>query len=122
MKLDCKIFWISLVISIIAIASSVYLRFFTDNNNMEKFILGILLNIFSGTLVLVITSLYKYNADRKDVLESIMKQCHEMEKMFEKNEYFNGEDYMSVDEFAEKYKNINGDSKIDEKYEEYKNF
>lgn len=48
------------------------LSFFITKAEITEFINGILLNIFAGTIVLVITSLYEYTIQKRDLLEKIM--------------------------------------------------
>lgn len=104
MKLSQRIFWISVIISIITLLASILLSFFITKTEITEFINGILLNIFAGTIVLVITSLYEYTIQKRDLLENIMLQCLKIRALFGKIKYFDNREYVTFEQYYSYYK------------------
>lgn len=104
MKLNQRIFWISIVISVITLLVSVLLSFAVVKTEITEFINGILLNIFAGTIVLAITSLYEYAIEKRDLLENIMIQCVKMQTLFGKIKYFDDRRYVTFEQYSSYYK------------------
>lgn len=104
MKLNQRIFWISIVISVITLLVSVLLSFAVVKTEITEFINGILLNIFAGTIVLAITSLYEYTIEKRDLLENIMIQCVKMQTLFGKIKYFDDRKYVTFEQYSSYYK------------------
>lgn len=104
MKLNQRIFWISMVVSVITLLVSILFSFFLTKTEITEFINGILLNIFAGTIVLVITSLYDYTIQKRDVLENIMLQCLKMRTLFGKIKYFDDREYVTFEQYSSYYK------------------
>lgn len=118
MKLNKILFYIGAIICMITLLLSIYLTFGcekcnVDTQEIEKynisneinkdlninvykieksdtttFIVNILLNIFAGSFVLVLTSLINYLNCRRAQLNNIMNECLKYSKLFEKLEYF----------------------------------
>lgn len=118
MKLNRNLFYIGIIICIITFSLSIFLTFGCEKCNVDTketekynisnefnkdlninvykieksytttFIVNILLNIFAGSFVLVLTSLINYLNCRRALLNNIMNECLRYSKLFEKLEYF----------------------------------
>lgn len=118
MKLNKILFYIGVIICMITLPLSIYLTFGCEKCNIKSletekynisneinkdlnvnvykveksdtttFIVNILLNIFAGSVVLVVTSLINYLKYRRELLNNIMNECLKYSKLFEKLEYF----------------------------------
>ncbi len=104
MKLSKKIFWISLLISIITIIISVYIEFFSEKNQQLTFISNIVQNVFAGTSVLTITSLYEYWSIKKKTFDEIIEEVNIMKDRFSKIQYYEDKDFESLENYLNYYK------------------
>lgn len=120
MKLNQRIFWISVIISIITLIVSMMLSFFITKTEITEFINGILLNIFAGTIVLVITSLYEYTIQKRDLLENIMLQCLKMRALFGKIQYFDNREYVTFEQYCSYYKDKLNEKELKQLYDDDK--
>lgn len=120
MKLNQRIFWISVIISIITLIVSMMLSFFITKTEITEFINGILLNIFAGTIVLVITSLYEYTIQKRDLLENIMLQCLKMRALFGKIQYFDNREYVTFEQYCSYYKDKLNEKELKQLYNDDK--
>ena len=121
MRISRNTFWISLIISLITLLLSIFLSFYVRETKITVFICNILENIFAGTIVLVITSLYEYIAKRKEVLGNLLLEINHMGYMFNKLKYFDGRDFTTQEKFKEYYKGKYSEKEIDSMYEIEKN-
>ena len=118
MKLNKILFYIGVIICMITLPLSIYLTFGCEKCNIKSletekynisneinkdlnvnvykveksdtttFIVNILLNIFAGSAVLVVTSLTNYLNCRKERLDNIMNECLDYSKLFGDIKYF----------------------------------
>lgn len=116
MKLNQRIFWISVIISSITLIVSMVLNFFITKTEITEFINGILLNIFAGTIVLVITSLYEYTIQKRDLLENIMLQCLKIRALFGKIKYFDDREYVTFEQYCNYYKDKLNEKELKQLY------
>lgn len=112
MKLNKRIFWISTIISSITLFISSYFTFAYEKTEVTEYINGILQNIFAGTIVLVITSLYEYFIEKRNLLEKIMQQCLKIRAMFGKLEYFDDREYVTFEQYSDYYNDSLKEEKI----------
>lgn len=104
MKLSKKIFWISLLISIITIAISIYIEFFSEKNQHLVFVSNIVQNVFAGTSVLTITTLYEYWSLKKEIFDEIIEEANIIRDRFAKIQYYNDKDFESFEDYLNFYK------------------
>lgn len=88
MKISKILIYISFIISLITIFWGTYLNFFVLHNEIILYCVSILLNIFSGAVILFVTSIVDYFINRKRLLEKIMNECCNYSSLFSKIEYF----------------------------------
>lgn len=117
MKLNQRIFWISVIVSSITLIVSIVLNFFITKTEITEFINGILLNIFAGTIVLVITSLYEYTIQKRDLLENIMLQCLKIRALFGKIKYFDNREYVTFEQYYNYYKDKLNEKELKQLYD-----
>ncbi len=117
MKLNQRIFWISVIVSSITLIVSIVLNFFITKTEITEFINGILLNIFAGTIVLVITSLYEYTIQKRDLLENIMLQCLKIRVLFGKIKYFDNREYVTFEQYYNYYKDKLNEKELKQLYD-----
>ena len=86
MHINKILFWFSLSVSIILIILSTIFEF-SCNSQVLKFIENIMLNVFAGTIVLIATSLFEYNVQKRRNIISIQEKIIDFENMFIKLEY-----------------------------------
>ncbi len=120
MKLNQRIFWISVIISIMTFLVSIVLGFCIRKTEITEFMSGILLNIFAGTIVLVITSLYEYTIQKRELLENLMLQCLKMRALFGKVKYFDSREYVTLEEYYNYHKKKLEEKEIKQFYEDSK--
>ena len=87
MRLNKKVFYFSIIVSIITLGLSIYLSFFCIENKITIFICNISMNIFAGTIVLMATSIFDYLIQRRKILTSIMDMILEFRNVFAKVKY-----------------------------------
>lgn len=121
MRLSKRIFWISVVISLITIFSSIFIEFNIEKNNIITFIVSILENIFAGTIVLTITSLFEYFSLKRDALEDILLEVNNMRNLFYKLDYFNYREYVNFEDYLNYYKEKDKFIEITKRYKISKN-
>lgn len=73
MRLNKKIFYFSTLISIITLLISFILNFMIEENKVIVYFATICMNIFAGSIVLIVTSLFDYFIQKRDLLEEIIK-------------------------------------------------
>ena len=112
MKLNKKLFYFSIIVSIFILIITIYLNFHLKYSDIAQYISNILLNILSGLIVLIVTSLFDYFIKRRECLEKIMLQCQYLALEFDKIKYF---EEKTVDGMLEANKK---DSKISSEDEE----
>lgn len=95
------VFYFSLAISIVSLSISICFTFFISND-ITTFMGNILLNIFAGTIVLMITSLFDYYLQRRKLLNSIMESILKYINIFSKIRYLDLIDKIPT---YEEYKN-----------------
>ena len=88
MKLNKRLFYFSMAVSILILIITILLNFCLKDNDIAQYISNILLNIFSGLIVLIVTSLFDYFIKRREILEEIMTQCKYFAIEFDKIKYF----------------------------------
>lgn len=86
MQINKKLFWFSLIVSIVLIVISSIIEFSTDMQSF-KFAENILLNIFAGTVVLIATSFFEYNVQKRRNIIAIQEKIIDFENIFIKLEY-----------------------------------
>lgn len=86
MQINKKLFWFSLIVSIVLIVISSIIEFSTDMQ-IFKFVENILLNIFAGTIVLIATSIFEYNVQKRRNIIAIQEKIIDFENIFIKLEY-----------------------------------
>lgn len=96
------------------------LSFFITKTEITEFINGILLNIFAGTIVLVITSLYEYTIQKRDLLENIMLQCLKIRALFGKIQYFDNREYVTFEQYCSYYKDKLNEKELKQLYDDDK--
>ena len=136
MKLNKILLYIGIIICMITLPLSIYLTFgckkcniksletekYNISNEINKdlnvnvykveksdtttFIVNILLNIFAGSAVLVITSLTNYLNCRKERLDNIMNECLDYSKLFGDIKYFIPKSYDESSYQVAKSKNL----------------
>ena len=112
MKLNKRLFYFSIIVSIFILIITIYLNFHLKYSDIAQYISNILLNILSGLIVLIVTSLFDYFIKRRECLEEIMLQCQYLALEFDKIKYF---EEKTVDGMLEANKK---DSKISSEDEE----
>ena len=122
MKINKWTFYISMSINVILLTISTILYFNFNDDYTISYIVGILLNIFAGSVILSVTSLVNYYIYRRYLLRDIMNECLRYSQMFSKLEYFIPKKYHEEDlnqikiknkkEFIEQYKHdLDNDNK-----------
>lgn len=86
MQINKKLFWFSLIVSIVLIVISSIIEFSTDMQ-IFKFVENILLNIFAGTVVLIATSFFEYNVQKRRNIIAIQEKIIDFENLFIKLDY-----------------------------------
>lgn len=88
MRLNKKIFYFSCIISFITLLISIVLNFMIQENKATIFIVNICMNIFAGSIVLIVTSLFDYFIQKRDLLEKIYQEGNKFFRMFNEVQYF----------------------------------
>ncbi len=108
MRLAKRTFHLSLIISIITLLSSVIITFYintdtyTDSDiEIIKYINNISQNIFAGTIIMVLTSLFEYFIRRKENFTAMMENCLKFISLFAKLDYL---DILSYEEYGKAFK------------------
>ena len=122
MKLSKKIFWISLLISIITIAISIYIEFFSEKNQHLVFVSNIVQNVFAGTSVLTITTLYEYWSLKKEIFDEIIEEANIIRDRFAKIQYYNEDIKVIEVQRGEKISNIFPKIKGEKSFDKDKNY
>lgn len=122
MLLNKKVFYFSFIISLITLSLSIWFYFFYDNEIID-FICNILLNIFAGTIVLMVTSLFDYFIQKRRILTAIMDKIHKYRRLICNIHYLEDiNSYPSYEQYKAYYKNKSKDFKYTKKmYDEEKN-
>ena len=118
MRISKFTFWISFILSILTLMLSIFMTFYTKINDLLiiKFINGIMQNIFAGTIVLSITSIFEYFVNRKRTLENVMNEIIHMRHVFNQIKYFDNRPFISKDKFLDEYKDKGNESELTEIY------
>lgn len=120
MLLNKKLFYFSFFTSLFTLILSIILNFCFDND-VVIFICNILLNIFAGTLVLMVTSLFDYFIQKRRVLTAIMDKIHKYRKRICSIEYLDDiNNYPSYERYVEYYKERKSIKFTRDNYEEEK--
>ena len=121
MQINKVLFWFSLIISIVLIIIASTIEFSTDIKIL-KFVENIILNVFAGTIVLIATSAFEYNVQKRRNIISMQEKIIEIEQQFDKIEYMKDiEEYPTYEQYVSYYKNNNLPVRIGkEQYEEGK--
>ncbi len=132
MKINKWTFYISMIINVLLLTISTILYFNYKDNYTVSYIVGILLNIFAGSIILSVTSLVNYYIYRRYLLRDIMNECLRYSQMFSKLEYFIPKKYHEDDlknikvknkkKFIEQYKqdlDIDNRDKLEQILKEY---
>ena len=88
MRLNKRIFYFSTGISIITLVVSCILNFMIEETKVNVFIVNICMNIFAGSIVLIVTSLFDYFIQKRDLLEQIYQEGNKFFRMFNQIKYF----------------------------------
>ena len=124
MKENKRLFWFAVATSIITLILSFI--FYSNKNNFLNYISSLSLNIFSGSLILICTSIVYYFVERRRTLQNIMHELILLRNKFCKLKYLDDIDVCSFDVFKKNYckmynkKNISN-KELKKEYEEYKN-
>ena len=121
MRISRNTFWISMIITLITLIISVILSFRIEENQITIFICNIAENIFAGTIVLLITSLYEYIVHRKETLENLLLEINHIKNLFNKLKYFDHRDFVTKEKYIEYYKDQFTEDEINRLYEKEKN-
>lgn len=105
MKLNKSLFYIGILICFFTLSISIFITFNIDKNVTSEYINNILLNIFSGAFILIVTSLFDYFIQRRKILDEIMKECYKISNMFRKLRYFKCDDFKVLEGYSYQYKN-----------------
>lgn len=87
MQLNKRVFYFSLFVSVLSLLLSIYLSFSCVESKITMFISNILMSIFTGTIVLMVTSIFDYLIQRRRILTSIMDLVLEFINIFAKIQY-----------------------------------
>lgn len=93
MRLNKRVFYFSTWISIITLLVSCILYFGIEENTVIDFIVNICMNIFAGSMVLIVTSLFDYFIQKRDLLEKIYQEGNSFFRIFNKIKYFEDDKY-----------------------------
>ena len=117
MRINRNIFWISSGISLFTLILSCFLSFMIkEENKATIFFCNIMENIFAGTIVLVITSMYEYYVSKKETLEDLLHEINHIKNLFSKLDYFDYRDFITQEEYEEYNKDRCGKESIGELY------
>lgn len=113
MLLNKKVFYFSFIISLISLLLSIFFHFYY-NNEITEFICNILLNVFAGTIVLIVTSLFDYFIQKRRILNAIMEKIHKFRNVFNGIKYLDDiKNYPSYEDNKKYYES----KKVDDKFE-----
>ena len=120
MRLNKRVFYFSIIVSLITILISAILNFAIEETDVSIFIVNILMNIFAGTVVLIVTSLFDYFIQKRDLFENIYLEANKLFTLFNEIKYFddiveNFENYIEGNEILQKL-SIKEKNKIYNKY------
>lgn len=104
MRLSKRIVLVSSIISVVTVLCTVLINLNSNCNKTLMILDSIMQNVFAGTIVLVITSLYEYFNEKKDTMEDILLYIQKIKQTFSKIEFFDGRDYVDYKMFEEYYK------------------
>lgn len=120
MRLNKRVFYFSIIVSLITILISAILNFAIEETDVSIFIVNILMNIFAGTVVLIVTSMFDYFIQKRDLFENIYLEANKLFTLFNEIKYFddiveNFENYIEGNEILQKL-SIKEKNKIYNKY------
>ena len=103
MQINKVLFWFSLIISIVLIIIASTIEFSTDIKIL-KFVENIMLNVFAGTIVLIATSLFEYNVQKRRNIIAIQEKIIDFENIFLKLEYMEDiDEYPTFKQYSKYY-------------------
>ena len=82
MQLSKKTFYFSLLISLLSLSLSIFFTFFCIENSIINFINNIIMNIFAGTIILMITSLFDYYIQKRNFQREIITMLLKYRTLF----------------------------------------
>lgn len=120
MRISKITFIISTILTIITFALSVTFTFFIKGE-ITDFICSISGNIFAGTVVLMITSLFEYFINKRDNLDDLLLQIRSTRKIFANLKFVNCKDFVELSKYIEFYKDELCEEEIVKRYNNDKN-
>jgi len=94
MRLNKILFYFSLVVSIISLTTAIILTF-CFVGEVFSFISNVLLSIFAGTIILMVTTIVDYFLQRRRVLQSLMTTILKYRSMFAKLRYLESKEHIA---------------------------
>ena len=111
MKENKRLFYLSIIVSLITLTISIILHFIVGGD-IAEYISSIMLNIFAGSIMLIFTSLIYYFVERRRNIEKLMNYALDLRNLFNKLAYLEEDTYTDYSDFKkyygkqEEYKNI----------------
>lgn len=103
MKLSYRLIKISSILTIFTLFFSIILTFYCQETKLLNYINNIVLNIFAGTIVLLITSIVEYFSNRRKILETLMKLIIKYNKVFSDIKYLDKVNLLNCEEYERKF-------------------
>lgn len=103
MRLNKRVFYFSVITSLFTLGFAVLFNF-CFCNPITDFICNIFLNIFAGTIVLIVTSLFDYFIQKRKILNATMAKINEFVNIFSNLEFIeNINEYPAYEEYKKYY-------------------
>ena len=122
MKVRVYLIKASIIIIFFTMLISVVLSFFVEECNISIFINNIMLNIFAGAVIMLVTSITEYILYKKKQIDNLIKKVLKIGSVFSKLQYMQEIEFMSFDEYKKnrkkKYKNVE-ELKLHLEYNDY---
>lgn len=103
MKLNFKLFKLSIIMMVSTIIISIFLTFFCHQYKGIVFLNDIFINLFGGTVILFVTSIIEYFSNRRKQLENLMKFILKYRNQFSKIKYLDEVKILTYDEYKKKF-------------------
>lgn len=99
MQLNCTLIKISIVLLIFNLGASIFLTFFTYNTKIIVYLNNILLSIFGGAIIMLLTAIVEYLSFKRKNMENLMEKITEYEKFFSEISYLEEITFPTYDEY-----------------------
>lgn len=108
MKVRVYLIRASEIILVFSLLISIVLTFFVNECTISIFLNNIMLNIFAGAVIMLITSITEYNLYKKKQIDNLIKEVLKVGSVFSKLQYMKETEFISFDDYRkEKKKKLN---------------